>query len=253
MRRWRASAPSSSLLLGFRHRAVQTRFVEGPLRASASNKPSTRPLAEGLPHRRHGMTRRWSLGDVHWGLVIEPVRAVRRAWLALTAPEASRCAWWAAMRAPRSCGPAHRPTHPAACLLGGAAPGWPVRWGGGRAPPPTSVIAGLGSATGILVSFVAQLQPWAIPPVALLLVAFAAASNLLQQRLGPPDNLGAGAAGFAFVASSWPPRRCAGNCSACWSSAAAAARAVMPDTPLRRTGNSASMPRAASRQGLART
>jgi hypothetical protein len=48
-----------------------------------------------------------------------------------------------------------------------------------------SVIAGLGY-TGIPVSFVARHNPWAIPPVALLLAA-SPRGSLPQRRLGLPD------------------------------------------------------------------
>ena len=61
-----------------------------------------------------------------------------------------------------------------------------------------SVIAGLGY-TGILVSFVARHNPWAIPPVALLFGGFAAAGSLLQRRLGLPDASVLVLQGFAFV------------------------------------------------------
>ena len=62
----------------------------------------------------------------------------------------------------------------------------------------TAVIAGLGY-TGILVSFVARHNPWAIPPVALLFGGFAAAGSLLQRRMGLPDASVLVLQGFAFV------------------------------------------------------
>jgi len=61
-----------------------------------------------------------------------------------------------------------------------------------------SVIAGMGY-TGILVSFVARHNPWAIPPVAILFGGFAAAGSLLQRRLGLPDASVLVLQGFAFV------------------------------------------------------
>jgi simple sugar transport system permease protein len=53
--------------------------------------------------------------------------------------------------------------------------------------------------TGILVSFVARHNPWAIPPVALLFGGFAAAGSLLQRRMGLPDASVLVLQGFAFV------------------------------------------------------
>ena len=60
------------------------------------------------------------------------------------------------------------------------------------------MIVGLGY-TGILVSFVARHNPWAIPPVALLFGGFAAAGSLLQRRMGLPDASVLVLQGFAFI------------------------------------------------------
>ncbi len=61
-----------------------------------------------------------------------------------------------------------------------------------------SVIAGLGY-TGILVSFVARHNPWAIPIVAVLFGGFGAAGSMLQRRMGLPDASVLVLQGFAFV------------------------------------------------------
>jgi len=61
-----------------------------------------------------------------------------------------------------------------------------------------SLIAGLGY-TGILVSFVARHNPWAIPPVAILFGGFGAAGSLLQRRMDLPDASVLVLQGFAFV------------------------------------------------------
>jgi len=61
-----------------------------------------------------------------------------------------------------------------------------------------SLIAGLGY-TGILVSFVARHNPWAVIPVAILFGGFGSAGSLLQRRLDLPDASVLVLQGFAFV------------------------------------------------------
>src|SRR5512134_4133485 len=70
LRQWRGvNETISSLLLGYIAIALFKHVVEGPLRDPASlNKPSTRPLDEGL--RIGAIAPDSLLGDVHWGLVI---------------------------------------------------------------------------------------------------------------------------------------------------------------------------------------
>ena len=63
----------------------------------------------------------------------------------------------------------------------------------------TALVLGALGYTGILVSFVARHNPWAIPPVALLFGGFAAAGSLLQRRMGLPDASVLVLQGFAFV------------------------------------------------------
>jgi general nucleoside transport system permease protein len=73
---------------------------------------------------------------------------------------------------------------------------------GGRQCPRShanaSLIGGLGY-TGILVSFVARHNPWAIVPVAILFGGFGAAGSMLQRRLDLPDASVLVLQGFAFV------------------------------------------------------
>jgi len=87
-----------------------------------------------------------------------------------------------------------------ACALGGACAGLAgaLEVAAVHQSANASVIAGLGY-TGILVSFVARHNPWAIPPVALLFGGFAAAGSLLQRRIGLPDASVLVLQGFAFV------------------------------------------------------
>jgi general nucleoside transport system permease protein len=61
-----------------------------------------------------------------------------------------------------------------------------------------SLMAGLGY-TGILVSFVARHNPFAVIPVAILFGGFGAAGSLLQRRLDLPDASVLVLQGFAFV------------------------------------------------------
>jgi simple sugar transport system permease protein len=87
-----------------------------------------------------------------------------------------------------------------ACALGGGAAGLAgaIEVAAVHTAANASVIAGLGY-TGILVSFVARHNPWAIPPVAILFGGFAAAGSLLQRRMGLPDASVLVLQGFAFV------------------------------------------------------
>lgn len=75
-----------------------------------------------------------------------------------------------------------------ACALGGACAGLAgaIEVAAVQTSANASLIAGMGY-TGILVSFVARHNPWALPPVAILFGGFAAAGSLLQRRLGLPD------------------------------------------------------------------
>jgi len=61
-----------------------------------------------------------------------------------------------------------------------------------------SLIAGLGYA-GILVSFVARHNPWAVVPVAVLFGGFGSAGSLLQRRMDVPDASVMVLEGFAFL------------------------------------------------------
>jgi simple sugar transport system permease protein len=87
-----------------------------------------------------------------------------------------------------------------ACVFGGAAAGL----AGGfevaavHTTANAAVIAGLGYA-GILVSFVARHQPWAVIPVAIVFGGFGAAGSMLQRRLGMPDASVQVLLGFSFV------------------------------------------------------
>ena len=117
-----------------------------------------------------------------------------------------------------------------ACGLGGAAAGLAgaIEVMAVHTSANASLIAGLGY-TGILVSFVARHNPWAIPPVAILFGGFGAAGSLLQRRLGLPDASVLVLQGFAFVlilaAEAGRGRLLAARADA------AKAKAVQPSTP----------------------
>ena len=201
LRQWRrVNETISSLLLGYIAIALFKHCVEGPMRDPSSlNKPSTRPLDETL--RIGPISADSVLGDVHWGLVIGLAACVLfGAWLSFTAQGFSLRVVGGNARTARLVGLATDRLVVLACALGGACAGLAgaVEVAAVQTSANASVIAGMGY-TGILVSFVARHNPWAIPPVAILFGGFAAAGSLLQRRLGLPDASVLVLQGFAFV------------------------------------------------------
>jgi len=190
----------SSLLLGYIAIALFKHFVEGPLRDPASlNKPSTQPLAEGL--RIGPIAADSVLGDVHWGLVIGLLLCVAAGiWLSFTASGFSLRVVGGNARTARLVGLATNRLVLVGCAAGGACAGLAgaIEVAAVHTAANASLIAGLGY-TGILVSFVARHNPWAIPIVAVLFGGFGAAGSLLQRRLGLPDASVLVLQGFAFV------------------------------------------------------
>jgi simple sugar transport system permease protein len=200
LRQWRGvNETIASLLLSYLGIALFKHFVEGPMRDPSSlNKPSTRPLAESW--HIGAIAPDSLLGDVHWGLAIGLLLCVAAGvWLSFTASGFALRVVGGNARAARIAGLPTDRLIVAACGLGGAAAGLA---GAIEVAVHTaanaSVIAGFGY-TGILVSFVARHNPWAIPPVALLFGGFAAAGSLLQRRMGLPDASVLVLQGFAFV------------------------------------------------------
>jgi len=201
LRQWRrVNETISSLLLSYIAIAVFKHLVEGPMRDPASlNKPSTRALDEAL--RIGPIAPDSVLGDVHWGLVIGIAACVLfGAWLSFTAQGFSLRVVGGNARTARLMGLATDRLVVLACALGGACAGLAgaIEVAAVQTSANASVIAGMGY-TGILVSFVARHNPWAIPPVAILFGGFAAAGSLLQRRLGLPDASVLVLQGFAFV------------------------------------------------------
>jgi len=205
LRQWRGvNETISSLLLGYIAIALFKHFVEGSMRDPASlNKPSTLPLNEGLrigPIMGDAAMESW-LGDVHWGLVIGVVACVvAGAWLSFSASGFAMRVVGGNARTARLVGLPTDRIILLACALGGGAAGLAggIEVAAVHTAANASVIAGLGY-TGILVSFVARHNPWAIPPVAVLFGGFAAAGSLLQRRLDLPDASVLVLQGFAFV------------------------------------------------------
>jgi simple sugar transport system permease protein len=201
LRQWRGvNETISSLLLGYIAIALFKHIVEGPLRDPASlNKPSTRPLAEGL--RIGPIAPDSVLGDVHWGLVIGVVLCVLAGlWLSFTAHGFSLRVVGGNARAARLVGLNSSRLIVVACAAGGACAGLAggIEVAAVHTAANASLIAGLGY-TGILVAFVARHNPWAIPPVAVLFGGFGAAGSLLQRRMDMPDASVLVLQGFAFV------------------------------------------------------
>jgi general nucleoside transport system permease protein len=205
LRQWRGvNETISSLLLSYIAIALFKHFVEGPMRDPASlNKPSTQPLAEALrigPIMGEAALDAW-LGDVHWGLVIGVLACVASgAWLSFSASGFAMRVVGGNARTARLVGLPTDRIILLACGLGGAAAGLAgaIEVAAVHTAANASVIAGLGY-TGILVSFVARHNPWAIPPVAVLFGGFAAAGSLLQRRLDLPDASVLVLQGFAFL------------------------------------------------------
>ncbi|HEX6703442.1 MAG TPA: ABC transporter permease [Albitalea sp.] len=201
LRQWRGvNETISSLLLGYIALALFRHVVEGPLRDPASlNKPSTPSLEDSL--RIGAIAPQGLLGDVHWGLVLGLVAcAAAGVWLSFSSAGFALRVVGGNVRAARQVGlPASRLIL-LACAAGGACAGLAgaVEVAAVHGAASASVLAGLGY-TGILVSFVARHNPWAIPPVALLFGGFAAAGSLLQRRMGLPDASVLVLQGFAFV------------------------------------------------------
>ena len=186
----------SSLLLAYTAIALFKHFVEGPMRDPASlNKPSTNSLAEGL--RIGGMAGT----DIHWGLAFGVVVCVVLGlWLFFTTSGFATRIVGGNARAALLVGLPSPRIIVVACAVGGACAGLAggIEVAAVHTNANASLIAGLGY-TGILVSFVARHNPWAVIPVAVLFGGFGAAGSLLQRRMDVPDASVMVLQGFAFL------------------------------------------------------
>ncbi len=185
-----------SLLMSYIAIGVFKHVVEGPMRDPSSlNKPSTLPLPESV-----------LLGvmpdmEVHWGLMWGALVCVAAGiWLYFSTHGFATRVVGGNARAARLVGlPSHRLII-TACGLGGACAGLAggIEVAAVHTTANASLIGGLGY-TGILVSFVARHNPWAVIPVAILFGGFGASGSLLQRRLDLPDASVMVLQGFAFV------------------------------------------------------
>jgi general nucleoside transport system permease protein len=174
----------SSLLLVYIAIALFKHFVEGTLKDPASlNKPSTKPLEESL---RLGTI---AGSDVHWGLVFGVLACLLAGiWLYRHQTGFALRVVGGNLRTARLVGLPTNQLIIVACLIGGACAGLAgaTEVAAVHHSANASMIAGYGYA-GILVSFVARHNPFAIIPVAILFGGFGAAGSLLQRRLDLPD------------------------------------------------------------------
>jgi ABC-type uncharacterized transport system permease subunit len=185
-----------SLLMSYIAIGVFKHVVEGPMRDPSSlNKPSTLPLPESM-----------LLGvmpdmEVHWGLMWGALACVAAGiWLYFSTHGFATRVVGGNARAARLVGlPSHRLII-TACGLGGACAGLAggIEVAAVHTTANASLIGGLGY-TGILVSFVARHNPWAVIPVSVLFGGFGSAGSLLQRRLDLPDASVLVLQGFAFV------------------------------------------------------
>ena len=186
----------SSLLLSYIAIAITLFFVEGPLRDPAStNKASTLPIgAAYMVGHIPGL-------NVHWGLMAGIVLALLLGVLmsCTTFGFAARITG-GNIRAAQAQGLPVGRLLLTCCALAGACAGlagfFEVAAVQGRAN--ASLAVGYGF-TGILVSFLARHNPFAIPPVAVLFGGLAAAGGLIQRRMGLPDATVLVLQGFIFV------------------------------------------------------
>jgi general nucleoside transport system permease protein len=186
----------SSLLLSYVAIAVTLFFVEGPLRDPASTaKASTLPIGAAYAvGKMPGL-------NVHWGFAAGIVAAVLLGLLMsrTTFGFAARITG-GNLRAAQAQGLPVGRLMLSCCILAGACAGlagyFEIAAVQGRAN--ASLAAGYGF-TGILVSFLARHNPFAIPPVAVLFGGLAAAGGLVQRRMGMPDATVLVLQGFIFV------------------------------------------------------
>ena len=186
----------SSLLLSYIAVAVMLFFVEGPLRDPGQTaKASTLPIGPGY------MIGKIPGFGVHWGFAVAVVVAIVLGFVMsrTTFGFASRITG-GNIRAAQAQGlPVGRLILSCAGIAGacaGLAGYFEVAAIQGRAN--ASLAAGYGF-TGILVSFLARHNPYAIVPVAILFGGLAAAGGLVQRRMGMPDATVLVLQGFIFV------------------------------------------------------
>jgi general nucleoside transport system permease protein len=174
----------SSLLLSYIAIAIMNFFVEGPLRdLNQPVKASTLPIGPAY------MVQKLPGIAVHWGLVVGVVLAIALGILMdrTTFGFAAKITG-GNLRAAQAQGLPVGRLILACTMIAGACAGlagyFEVAAVQGRAN--ASLAAGYGF-TGILVSFLARHNPFAIIPVAILIGGLGAAGGIVQRRMGMPD------------------------------------------------------------------
>ncbi len=174
----------SSLLLAYISIAVMNQIVEGPMRDPTSlNRPSTPTLPTEVTIGTIPGT------SIHYGLIFGLV-ACLAAWFCVYFTKfgfAARIVGGNA-RAGRVVGLPVERMIVAFCFAAGGAAGLAgmVEVAAVQGAASADLATGVGY-TGILVAFLARMNPLAIIPVAVLLGGLDAAGGLVQQRLGLPD------------------------------------------------------------------
>jgi general nucleoside transport system permease protein len=174
----------ASLLMSYIAIAIMNFFVEGVLRDPASaNKPSTMPIGDA--YRIGSMPGT----DVHWGFAAGIVLAIVL-WVLMSRTTFGFAARMTGgnLRAARAQGLPVGWLMVICCMIAGGCAGlagfFEVAAIHGQAN--ASLVAGYGF-TGILVAFLARQNPLAVPPVAILFGALAAAGGVIQRRMDMPD------------------------------------------------------------------
>jgi simple sugar transport system permease protein len=187
----------SSLLLAYISIAVMNQIVEGPMRDPASlNRPSTPTLPSEVMIGDIGNT------SIHWGFVFGVVACLAAYFVVYF----TKFGFAARIvggnpRAGRVVGLPVERMIVAFCAAAGGAAGLAgmVEVAAVQGAASADLATGVGY-TGILVAFLARMNPLAMIPVAILLGGLDAAGGLLQQRLGLPDATMLVFRGVLFVA-----------------------------------------------------
>jgi len=174
----------ASLLMSYIAIAIMNFFVEGALRDPASaNKPSTMPIGDAYRIGAIPGT------EVHWGLAAGIVLSILL-WVLMSRTTFGFAARMTGgnLRAARAQGLPVGWLMVICCAIAGACAGlagfYEVAAIHGQAN--ASLVANYGF-TGILVAFLARQNPLAVPPVAILFGALAAAGGVIQRRMDMPD------------------------------------------------------------------
>ena len=202
LRQWRGvNETISSLLLGYIAIALFKHLVEGPMRDPASlNKPSTRPLGEGL--RIGAIAPDSVLGDVHWGLVIGvALCGAAGLWLSFTASGFALRVVGGNARAARLVGLPTDRLIVLACALGGACAGLAgaVEVAGRTGYVTLDMSPGYGYS-GIVIAMLAGLHPLVVVAASIGVAAVLVGADSMSRAIGVPTYLADGVVASALLA-----------------------------------------------------